>query len=148
MPDRCMHATCMHARSLFREDERSATMAKRTAAEAEAARAAKEAERAAKKQKKAAEMQAVREAKAAAKAEAERLDKEQRLYMNVPYADKEDAEALGAKWVAERGKWCIPRNVNANNFLDHRGKIKWSPWTQDTGSDRLLAPYGPSGKRW
>lgn len=36
--------------------------------------------------------------------------------LNVPYAEKDEAKRLGAKWDATRKKWYVPDGVNAEPF--------------------------------
>lgn len=36
--------------------------------------------------------------------------------LNVPYAQKDEAKRLGAKWDAARKKWYVPQGVNAEPF--------------------------------
>ena len=40
--------------------------------------------------------------------------KPKRLYLNVPYEDKDDAKKLGARWDRSKKKW----------FIDHDNKYK------------------------
>jgi len=39
-----------------------------------------------------------------------RLKKDKRIYLNVSYADKDDAKSLGAWWDVENKKWYAPNN--------------------------------------
>ena len=39
-----------------------------------------------------------------------------KIYLNVPYAEKDAAKALGAKWDAARKKWYVPMGTNVNSF--------------------------------
>lgn len=41
--------------------------------------------------------------------------------INVPFKDKEEAKALGARWDGSIGKWCIPEGGRMSNFE------KWLP---------------------
>jgi hypothetical protein len=41
---------------------------------------------------------------------------ESRIYLNVPYAEKDAAKALGAKWDAERKKWYVPATKDSAEF--------------------------------
>lgn len=36
--------------------------------------------------------------------------------LNVPYAEKDEAKKLGAKWDATRKKWYVPQGLNAEPF--------------------------------
>lgn len=40
------------------------------------------------------------------------------MYLNVPFADKESAKKLGAKWDAEKKKWYVPHGVDVNGFKE------------------------------
>lgn len=42
-------------------------------------------------------------------------------YLNVPYSEKDQAKALGAKWDYDRGLWFVPINVMLEPFQ------KWLP---------------------
>lgn len=44
-----------------------------------------------------------------------------KLYLDVPYAQKDQAKALGARWDASRKKWYIPGGVDSTPFA------KWQP---------------------
>ena len=43
-----------------------------------------------------------------------------RLYLNVPYSEKDEAKALGAKWNAKAKKWYT--DVQADEY------VKFSKW--------------------
>lgn len=40
----------------------------------------------------------------------------QNTVLNVPYAEKDEAKRLGAKWDAARKKWYVPQGVNVEPF--------------------------------
>jgi hypothetical protein len=44
-----------------------------------------------------------------------------KLYLDVPYPQKDQAKALGAKWDASRKKWYIPNGVESASFA------QWKP---------------------
>ncbi|MCF6203393.1 MAG: DUF5710 domain-containing protein [Methylococcaceae bacterium] len=46
-----------------------------------------------------------------------------KIYLNVPYAEKDAAKALGAKWDATKKKWYVPMGTEVSPFL------KWSTET-------------------
>jgi len=46
-----------------------------------------------------------------------------KIYLNVPYAEKDQAKALGARWDASRKKWYVPNNMDISIFA------KWQPET-------------------
>lgn len=39
-----------------------------------------------------------------------------KTYINVPYAEKDDAKALGAKWDANQKKWYVPEDKEVALF--------------------------------
>lgn len=39
-----------------------------------------------------------------------------KLYLNVPYAEKDEAKALGARWDAAKKKWYAPPGAEADRF--------------------------------
>jgi len=40
----------------------------------------------------------------------------QTTILNVPYAEKDEAKKLGAKWDSARKKWYVPQGVNVEPF--------------------------------
>ncbi|BBL72571.1 DUF5710 domain-containing protein [Methylogaea oryzae] len=44
-----------------------------------------------------------------------------KFYLNVPYAEKDQAKALGARWDASRKKWYVPAGVDVSLFQ------QWEP---------------------
>jgi hypothetical protein len=38
------------------------------------------------------------------------------LFLNVPFADKDSAKRLGAKWDATKKKWYVPHGLDVNLF--------------------------------
>lgn len=46
-----------------------------------------------------------------------------KIYLNVPYAHKDTAKALGARWDAVNKKWYVPANIDIVPFA------KWRPGT-------------------
>ncbi len=60
-----------------------------------------------------------------------------KVYLNVPYAEKDAAKALGAKWDPAKKKWFAPANTNISCF----SKWQTNPATlaskvKNTKSDR------------
>lgn len=43
-------------------------------------------------------------------------DQQAALYLNVPFAEKDKAKNLGAKWDASRKKWYVPRGLDLSGF--------------------------------
>ncbi len=41
-------------------------------------------------------------------------------YLNVPFAEKDNAKKLGAKWDATKRKWYVPYGLDANLFSQWR----------------------------
>lgn len=58
------------------------------------------------------------------------------LYLTVPFAEKNEAKALGAKWDATARKWYVPHGVDVNLFTP------WWPVNLKEELDRL-APCTP-----
>ncbi|MFI3271771.1 MAG: zincin-like metallopeptidase domain-containing protein [Pseudomonadota bacterium] len=48
----------------------------------------------------------------------------ERTYLNVGYADKDEAKAIGAKWDRQKRQWYAPANLDKESFA------KWVPDTQ------------------
>jgi len=44
-----------------------------------------------------------------------------KTYLNVPYAEKDAAKALGGKWDPAKKKWYVPANIDIKPF------VKWQP---------------------
>lgn len=40
-----------------------------------------------------------------------------KTYLNVPYAEKDEAKALGARWDAAHKKWYVPANKDVALFV-------------------------------
>jgi len=51
-------------------------------------------------------------------------------YLNVPYAEKDTAKALGAKWDPAKKKWYAPADLNLADF---------SKWLVDSSAARASA---------
>ena len=50
------------------------------------------------------------------------------VYLNVPFEEKEEAKALGAKWDSEVGSWFTQRtNPNCGALKDQWGEAKYQP---------------------
>ena len=58
-----------------------------------------------------------------------------KTYLNVPYAEKDQAKALGAKWDASIKKWYTPAGVDISQF----GK-----WYSQTTEQASSVPNTPS----
>ena len=54
-----------------------------------------------------------------------------RLYLNVPYSEKDEAKALGAKWNVKAKKWYT--DVQADEY------IKFSKWILRDTDDAIIA---------
>ncbi|MCL5825204.1 DUF5710 domain-containing protein, partial [Neisseria meningitidis] len=48
--------------------------------------------------------------------ESVRVVSDERVYVQIPYADREQAKMLGAKWDKEEKSWYIPPGVNQEPF--------------------------------
>ena len=51
-----------------------------------------------------------------------------KTYLNVPYAQKDEAKALGAKWYASKKKWYVPSSLDITLFE------KWNTATTTSSS--------------
>lgn len=60
------------------------------------------------------------------------------ITLNVPYAEKEQAKALGAKWDAARRVWYIPDNLVASPFA------RWLPSGAQVAGPADRTKTGPS----
>ena len=60
------------------------------------------------------------------------MTKTKRFYIDCPYAEKDKAKELGAKWDIDERKWYIPQDVDRNLFK------KW--WPQEVAADTDMFP--------
>lgn len=60
-------------------------------------------------------------------------------YLNVPYAEKNAAKALGAKWDAAKKKWYVPLGMNVNCFSKWNTKIVEKKQNQNDLYDNSLS---------
>jgi len=58
----------------------------------------------------------------------------QKSYLNVPYAEKDTAKALGAKWDPSQKKWYAPSTLDLDLFE------KWYDKTQTLSPDKKRKP--------
>jgi len=61
---------------------------------------------------------------------------EEKLYINVPYSEKDKAKALGAKWDPVKKSWFIPKELNQINFEE------WIPKNNDKNIDGNIRSMG------
>ena len=54
------------------------------------------------------------------KIQMEKKEKGIRIYLNVPYEEKEEAKKLGARWDQGNKKWYIPKDMVMNRTVDVR----------------------------
>lgn len=57
------------------------------------------------------------------------------LFLDVPYAEKDDAKALGARWNPTRRRWYVPDGVATEAFE------KWLPKGGSTGANGRVDAY-------
>ncbi len=50
-----------------------------------------------------------------------------KIYLNVPYAQKDAAKALGARWDPSRKKWYVPAGVDMAPFASWLADVSDSP---------------------
>ena len=48
----------------------------------------------------------------------DKLDKGRRVYLSVPYEEKDEAKKLGAKWNPQKQKWYIPKEMMMDTSKD------------------------------
>jgi antirestriction protein ArdC/phage/plasmid primase-like uncharacterized protein len=65
------------------------------------------------------------------------LGREEKTYIQVPYTEKNQAKALGAKWDRGLQSWYVPAHVDLDLF------VKWPQTTETTKTERqyLAVPY-------
>ena len=67
------------------------------------------------------------------------MSKEGRFYLACPYAEKDEAKSLGARWDAGAKKWYVPDDVDKDLFE------KW--WPTSSGEEDVtdVAPFPARG---
>lgn len=60
------------------------------------------------------------------------------IFLTVPFAEKDQAKALGARWNAAQKKWYVPDGANSALF------DKWHPQATAGSAPGSSAPKGPS----
>jgi len=60
------------------------------------------------------------------------MNKTKRFYLNCPYAEKDDAKDLGAKWDQGVRKWFVPDDIDTDLFR------KW--WPGEVAADPSMFP--------
>jgi hypothetical protein len=58
-----------------------------------------------------------------------------KIYLNVPFAQKDEAKLLGARWDAVQKKWYVPADKDITLF---------AKWRTDPGAVTLLAAKTPA----
>jgi|SRR3989304_1731315 len=61
-----------------------------------------------------------------------------RIYLNVPYSEKECAKSFGARWDADRKSWCVPEGASLARFE------RWLP--SSAAANALLKAGSAGGK--
>jgi hypothetical protein len=56
-----------------------------------------------------------------------------KLYLDVPFAQKDQAKALGARWDAARKKWYAPPGVDSAPFAQWKSEASGSDAKQSAG---------------
>lgn len=67
-------------------------------------------------------------------ARSQRDDVSERVYIDCPYREKDDAKSLGARWDADERLWYVPKGVDLTPFM------KWI-----TSTDTLTPHVMPNG---
>jgi hypothetical protein len=55
-----------------------------------------------------------------------------KIYLNVPYVEKDEAKALGARWDAANKKWYVPGNIDIAAFAKWRSEAANSSLSSTT----------------
>ena len=63
----------------------------------------------------------------------EKTDKGHRIYLNVPYEEKDAAKKLGARWDPEQRKWYIPPSMTVN--VSKKTSVLLSKWNIGSTGD-------------
>ena len=64
-----------------------------------------------------------------------------RMNLKVPFAEKDEAKKLGARWDAARKLWYVDSPADMAPFS------KWSPVPHDGSGAVALSPTGPSARK-
>jgi len=62
------------------------------------------------------------------------------LFLNVPYAEKDEAKALGARWNPTKRRWYVPDGVATAAFA------KWAGQGLDASDVPVAGPAGKGGR--
>lgn len=76
-----------------------------------------------------------------------------RVTLRVPFAEKDKAKALGARWDAGRKTWYVPDGVDAMKFVrwlptewaEAKAKLDKAPRSAIAGKEMMGSAYQPSG---
>ena len=60
------------------------------------------------------------------------MSKTKPFYLECPYAEKDEAKDLGAKWDQRARKWFVPDDIDTDLFK------KW--WPQEVAADTAMFP--------
>ena len=60
------------------------------------------------------------------------MSKAKRFYLECPYAEKDEAKDLGARWDSDARKWFVPVDIDKTPFK------KW--WPQEVAADPSTFP--------
>lgn len=81
-------------------------------------------------------------------------DVSERQYINVPFKEKDDAKALGARWDRKEQSWFIPSGVDSKPFEKWARDDNAKSLAEDNGRTYLAVPYEQrneaksAGARW
>jgi hypothetical protein len=54
--------------------------------------------------------------------------KRERVYLRVPFAEKEEAKRLGARWDQESKRWFVPGERDLTPFARRRPQSRYRPY--------------------
>ncbi len=89
-----------------------------------------------------AEGQAIREADQNERKAEERQEKAERTYIDVPYSQKDEAKALGARWDRQEQSWYVPPKVDLAPFVKWERTQTEAAQTQQQQRQYLAVPFG------
>lgn len=65
-----------------------------------------------------------------------------KIYLDVPYAQKDEAKSLGARWDPSKKKWYVPGNLDISVFKKWNKATSAAPSTIQTDSKKSSTGLG------
>jgi len=63
-----------------------------------------------------------------------------KIYLNVPYVEKDEAKALGARWDATKKKWYVPNTIEISAFAKWQSETNTSELSLTTNKPKPQTP--------